>query len=183
MQQSTPPSAPRAKKRSTSPSSRSAKEPATGSSAKASSTVPAGFHGSPGEPDFRIDRSSFPADDSAPASLTATPPSTSKNSIRPTPRDPLSLLAAASPTPAFISGEQGPSPFVPSSPRKSSADEGRRFNAGQARRLLENKLQVRIPRSTFYRWLLNGTLPADKLVSKYLIKHENLQRFAEQSAW
>jgi hypothetical protein len=49
--------------------------------------------------------------------------------------------------------------------------------------LLESKLRTAIPRSSFYRWLNSGVLPADKLVSKYLISHEALNRFVDEAKW
>lgn len=64
-----------------------------------------------------------------------------------------------------------------------SAHEQRRVAASQARRLLELRLQTRIPRSTFYRWLHSGLLPAHKLVSKYLITLAAIERFASEAKW
>jgi len=185
MKQSPPPSPPRAKKRSTLPPNKSEEESETAFSPKANSTDPAGFHGSPGTSAYHIDRSSFPRADSAPPSSIPRTPSTLKSSKKAeTPRDPLSCLAAPCLTPRSISGEQvAGSPPAPSSPPKSSTENSRRVTASAARRFLEAKLQTSIPRSTFYRWLINGVLPADKLVSKYLVRIETLQHFAEEATW
>lgn len=164
---------------------KSVTDSASASSPKADFSECPGFHGSPGTNAYHVDRSCFPPADSSEVSSTPTTPSISKSLRKePTPLDPLSCLAAPCPTPRSISGEQvADSRPGPSSPPKSSAAHERPLSASAARRLLENKLQTTIPRSSFYRWLNNGVLPAHKLVSKYLILPETLNRFADEAKW
>jgi len=172
-------------KRSNSLPSKSVTESAGASPPRDAFSERPGFHGSPGTNAYHVDRFSFPAADSSEVSSIPKTPSTLKSSRKePTPLDPLSCLAAPCPTPRSISGEQVadslPGPY---SPPKSSAGNERPLTASAARRLLENKLQTAIPRSSFYRWLNNGVLPAHKLVSKYLILPETLNRFADEAKW
>jgi predicted site-specific integrase-resolvase len=49
--------------------------------------------------------------------------------------------------------------------------------------MLASILGYQIARATFYRWLSNGLIPADKLVGHYRVKGSALRRFAEESQW
>ena len=155
-----------------------------GSSPRAQPTAPSGFHGRPGTESFRAARSSFPPAGCAPHSLTPTTPSTLKYSSKPTrPRESLlSSLARESPTPPRISGEQFISPLEPCSPPKYWAHE-LKLSTGTARRVLASMLGYPIARATFYRWLAQGLIPADKLVGHYRVKSSVLQKFAQEAAW
>ncbi len=84
-------------------------------------------------------------------------------------------------TQLFISGEQLVCPPAPSSPPPCSQDK--QLRPDRARRILEQKLGLQIPRATFYRWLANGILPATKLVNRYFIRASALDRFADEADW
>lgn len=51
------------------------------------------------------------------------------------------------------------------------------------RHLLQARLGITICKPTFYRWLMNGTLPSVKLVSRYYIKPAALEKFIEEADW
>jgi excisionase family DNA binding protein len=50
-------------------------------------------------------------------------------------------------------------------------------------RVLSRLLQVPLTRSTFYRWVQNGTLPAEKIAGRWWLKFSDLDRFAKESRW
>ena len=50
-----------------------------------------------------------------------------------------------------------------------------------ALRELQRLTGISITRTTFYRWLQNGTIPARKLVSRYYVSASDVQRFAAES--
>jgi excisionase family DNA binding protein len=52
-----------------------------------------------------------------------------------------------------------------------------------ALRILRIRLQVNVHRSTFYRWMANGTMPTVKLVNRYYIKPPALERFIDEADW
>lgn len=141
-----------------------------------------GFHGSPKDPKYHVAPSSFAPDASKAVSPTATAPTTSSKS-KSKPAAPLSSLPAESSTPLFISGEPDVPQPAPSSPRKSSpasdppAHAGQLLTAARARRILQAHTGLCVPRSTFYRWLSNGTILTVRLMNSVRVPTEALAAF------
>ncbi len=53
----------------------------------------------------------------------------------------------------------------------------------EAREKLSQTLQRSIPRETFYRWLREGILPAQKIVGRWAITTQDLDRFVKECKW
>lgn len=58
-----------------------------------------------------------------------------------------------------------------------------KLSTSAARRVLGQLLGEEINRATFYRWLAQGIIPADKLVGHYRIKRSALELFTAEALW
>lgn len=144
-----------------------------------------GWRGAAGATSFRVLPSCF-AQAASIAAGAKQAESTLKKSAE-TPARPPSASAAPSPTREFISGEQFTSPSAPSSPKKSceasdqssraTAPEDQLLTVAAARRLVEQRIGIRVPRSTFYRWVTDGTLLSVRIMHTVRIPTSAVAKF------
>ena len=66
-------------------------------------------------------------------------------------------------------------------PSQERPDQVHWLRAPIALRHLRTACQVPLTRSTFYRWLHNGTIPARKIVGSWYVAGQDIEEFAKES--